>query len=72
MAFKDDSGNPTTPKHFAQDLLLTHLASANYQIYDGYAADGLTERERKLLLDHMEKQFNRVVKLFGHSGWKMD
>jgi|GEM_PF-6511431 len=57
-----------TPKQKAQEELLMSMQIAFVRLMDGGSADidGMTEREKELLWEHMDKQMARVEKLFGY------
>lgn len=56
-----------TPKHKAQEELLHAMQIAFVRLMDGDSEDisNLTDREKDLLWDQMNKQMGRVEKLFG-------
>lgn len=65
---KDLDGEKTTPKKLAQDIIMDQIALAigyGLEKYDSYEGD-LTEREGKLVQEQIEKQANRVAKIFGY------
>lgn len=57
----------TTAKRKAQELLFSAMESAFYTIYESndYGIEHMTEREKELIDEHMQKQQLRVAKLFG-------
>jgi hypothetical protein len=60
----DVKGNKTTPKRYAQDLIMEALADKR-----GYwmeqAPKQLTSREIRLICEQMEKECNRIAKRYG-------
>lgn len=69
MAIRSYTGEKLTPKQLAQDLLMTAAGNAGYALEDH---EGLTEREKVSVYEHIEKQYARMGKLFGYSSpWKL-
>lgn len=71
---QDFDGDRMTLKQAAQVLFLDAASRALYAVYDGYAGDDWTEREKAQVIDQFHKQFRRVEKLFGYEpgSWSID
>jgi hypothetical protein len=67
------NGKRTTPKLMAQQIILDSVsARADYWYefqQDDY--DKMTARERQLVDEQLDKQFERVQKMFGQEGWTL-
>ena len=54
-----------TPKRKAQELLLRGMQISFVSHMDGHTTHGMTQREKDLIWEQMDKQMSRVEKLFG-------
>lgn len=58
------TGERLTPKQLAQEIIMSRIATAMYPLYEEHPE--LTDRERELVAQHVNKQKERVEKLFGY------
>ena len=58
----------STPKRWAQDMLLDMISQYNYRLEpsDAYDQDVMTAREKELCMEQLKKQADRIAKLFGY------
>ncbi len=58
----------STPKVWAQDMLLDMISQYNYRLEhpDAYDQDVMTAREKELCMKQLKKQADRIAKLFGY------
>ena len=58
----------STPKRWAQDMLLDMISQYHYRLEDpmSYDQDVMTAREKELCMEQLKKQADRVAKLFGY------
>ena len=64
---KDYKGNKKTPKILAQDIIMDKLAVARGYWTEGMEAEGLTDREIKLVSEQLEKECDRIAKRFNYN-----
>ena len=66
-------GKRTTPKLMAQQIILDSVSSRAGYWHETQADDydNMSERERRLVREQIDKQFDRVQKLFGQEGWSL-
>ncbi len=68
----DDDGNRMTPTEAAKIILIRNAQDAGYW---GEQSDvdwkRLTDSEKRRINEALEKQFNRLQKLFGQQGWEL-
>jgi hypothetical protein len=62
----DFDGERVTPKEKAQQLLMDSMMTAVIRLHEGYESDAMTPREQALVVEHLEKQKQRVERLFGY------
>ena len=57
----------TTPKLWAQDVLMDIISQYNYRLEDSMAYDQhkMTAKEKELCMEQLKKQADRIAKLFG-------
>ena len=55
----------TEAKERAQDLLMHHMKHASYELADNLGVE-YTQEEHDLIWEQMQKQAERVSKLFGY------
>ena len=57
----------STPKIWAQDLLMDIISQYNYRLEDSMAYDQhkMTAKEKELCMEQLKKQADRIAKLFG-------
>ena len=57
----------STPKIWAQDLLMDLISQYNYRLEDRglYGLDKMTKKEEEQCLEQVKKQADRIAKLFG-------
>ncbi len=57
----------STPKVWAQDLLMDIISQYNYRLEDDMAYDQhkMTTKEKELCMEQVKKQADRIAKLFG-------
>ncbi len=57
----------STPKVWAQDLLMDIISQYNYRLEDSMAYDQhkMTAKEKELCMEQLKKQADRIAKLFG-------
>ena len=57
----------STPKVWAQDLLMDIISQYNYRLEDRMAYDQhkMTAKEKELCMEQLKKQADRIAKLFG-------
>ena len=57
----------TTPKLWAQAVLMDVITQYNYRLEDNaaYNQDKMTEREKQLCMEQLKKQADRIAKMFG-------
>ena len=56
----------STPKIWAQDLLMDMISTYNYRLEDGReGTDKMTEKELAQCMKQLKKQADRIAKLFG-------
>ena len=57
----------STPKVWAQDLLMDIISKYNYRLEDSMAYDQhkMTPKEKELCMDQLRKQADRIAKMFG-------
>tara|TARA_R100000005_G_C4877277_1_gene130681 strand:+ start:104 stop:358 length:255 start_codon:yes stop_codon:yes gene_type:complete len=57
----------TTPKIWAQDVLMDIISQYNYRLEDSMAYDQykMTPKEKELCMDQLRKQADRIAKMFG-------
>ena len=56
----------STPKIWAQDLLMDMISTYNYRLEDGReGTDKMTEKELAQCMEQLKKQADRIAKLFG-------
>ena len=57
----------TTPKIWAQDVLMDIISQYNYRLEDHMAYDQhkMTAKEKELCMEQLKKQADRIAKLFG-------
>mgnify|MGYP003141639247 FL=1 len=57
----------STPKVWAQDLLMDIISQYNYRLEDDMAYDQhkMTAKEKELCMEQVKKQADRIAKLFG-------
>ena len=57
----------TTPKLWAQDVLMDIISQYSYRLEDkaAYSQDKMTEREKQLCMEQLKKQADRIAKMFG-------
>ena len=65
---KDNDGKKTTPKKKAQDILMDNisLALGYWQEKMGFNIEDMTDREKELVSDQMEKIADRIAKICGY------
>jgi len=58
----------STPKVWAQDLLMDIISQYNYRLEDSMAYDQhkMTAKEKELCMEQLKKQADRIAKLFGY------
>ena len=58
----------TTPKVWAQDVLMDIISQYNYRLEDSmsYDQDKMTAKEKELCIEQLKKQADRIAKLFGY------
>lgn len=68
---KDYDGHKLTPKQKAQDLLMSAMMTALYALNDD---PSMTPAEKERVAEQMEKQKQRVEKLFGYEpgSWRFE
>lgn len=61
-----------TPKQAAQVILLSTAQNVAYWP-ESFALtyERATERERRLINEQLDKQYDRMQRLFGHEGWRI-
>ena len=59
----------STPKQWAQDMLLDMISQYNYRLEhpSAYDQDVMTAREKELCMEQLKKQADRIAKLFGYN-----
>ena len=62
----DEKGDKITPKLKAQDILMSSMASAMYSLTESYHNDKMTERDISKVREQIQKQGDRVAKMFGY------
>ena len=57
----------STPKVWAQDVLMDIISQYNYRLEDSMAYDQhkMTPKEKELSMDQLRKQADRIAKMFG-------
>ena len=67
MAWKNTDGEKTTPKQLAQDLLMDYVANALGYGFERLEENGLTltEKQKEIVGDQLQKQADRIAKMFG-------
>ena len=57
----------STPKVWAQDVLMDIISQYNYRLEDSMAYDQhkMTAKEKELCMEQLKKQADRIAKLFG-------
>ena len=57
----------STPKIWAQDVLMDIISQYNYRLEDSmaYNQDKMTEKEKEKCLEQLGKQADRIAKMFG-------
>ena len=56
----------STPKIWAQDLLMDMISTYNYRLEEGReGTDKMTEKELAQCMEQLKKQADRIAKLFG-------
>ena len=57
----------STPKIWAQDLLMDLLSTYNYKLEDRgrHNLDKMTKKEEEQCMEQLKKQADRIAKLFG-------
>lgn len=67
----DYEGNRLTPKQKAQDLLMSAMMTALYHLNDD---QNMTETEKERVAEQMEKQKQRIERLFGYQAgsWRFE
>ena len=57
----------STPKIWAQDLLMDLISQYNYRLEDRglYGLDKMTKKEEEQCLEQLRKQADRIAKMFG-------
>ncbi len=68
----DDDGKRVTPTEAAKLILISNAQNATY--WDEQMAvqyEKMTASERRRVNEALEKQFNRLQKMFGHQGWEL-
>jgi hypothetical protein len=56
----------STPKIWAQDLLMDMISTYNYRLEEGReGTDKMTEKELAQCMKQLKKQADRIAKLFG-------
>jgi len=56
----------STPKIWAQDLLMDMISTYNYRLEEGReGTDEMTEKELAQCMEQLKKQADRIAKLFG-------
>lgn len=68
----DDDGKRLTPTDAAKLILISNAQNAGYwdeQVTVPY--EKMTTSERRRVNEALRKQFDRLQKLFGHSGWEL-
>jgi len=59
----------STPKQWAQDMLLDMISQYYYRLEhpDAYEQNVMTAREKELCMEQLKKQADRIAKLFGYN-----
>jgi len=56
----------STPKIWAQDLLMNMISTYNYRLEEGReGTDKMTEKELAQCMEQLRKQADRIAKMFG-------
>ena len=57
----------STPKIWAQDVLMDIISQYNYRLEDNmaYDQDKMTAKEKEQCMDQLRKQADRIAKMFG-------
>ncbi len=57
----------STPKVWAQDVLMDIISQYNYRLEDNmaYDQDKMTAKEKEQCMDQLRKQADRIAKMFG-------
>jgi len=57
----------STPKIWAQDLLMDLISTYNYRLEDRnlHGLDKMTKKEEEQCMEQLKKQADRIAKLFG-------
>jgi|TARA_R100000322_G_scaffold43126_1_gene27160 hypothetical protein len=57
----------STPKIWAQDVLMDIISQYNYRLEDSmaYNQHKMTAKEKELCMDQLKKQADRIAKMFG-------
>jgi len=57
----------STPKVWAQDLLMDLISQYNYRLEDRglYGLDKMTKKEEEQCMEQLRKQADRIAKMFG-------
>ena len=58
----------STPKKWAQDMLLDLISQYNYALEpsDAYDQNKMTAKEKELCYEQLKKQADRIAKMFGY------
>ena len=58
----------TTPKIWAQDLLMDLISQYNYRLEDRgiHGLDKMTKKEEEQCMEQLRKQADRIAKMFGY------
>ncbi len=72
MAIRDDEGKRLTPTEAAKEILISNAGNASYWS-EQHAIDveKLTPTESRKIDEAIDKQWRRLQKFFGYSGWKL-
>lgn len=71
MSLLDHEGHTMTPTEAARMILISQAQGARlWEEQDHFQPEKLTDADRRLLNEALERQFIRLQKFFGHSGWK--
>tara|TARA_Y100000996_G_C22376879_1_gene583429 strand:+ start:536 stop:790 length:255 start_codon:yes stop_codon:yes gene_type:complete len=57
----------STPKIWAQDVLMDIISQYNYRLEDSMAYDQhkMTPKEKEICMEQLKKQADRIAKMFG-------
>ena len=68
---RDSNGNRTTPRRYAQDVIMDALSTAAMRVYDERYSNGtqgaMTEREREEVLRFIRQEADRCARLLGYT-----